>query len=60
MCAGREYRVDRRLTLPRDVNTHQAAASHIDGVLTLTIPKLAGAPTKRLKVAPLVPMPAAS
>jgi len=61
--AGREYRVHRRFTLPRDADMFQAAASHTDGVLMLTMPKLTEAPAKRLKIAPsapLTPLPAAS
>jgi len=54
--AGYEYRVDRRFTLPRDADAHQASASHTDGVLTVTIPtlaeRLAEAPTTRLKILP--------
>jgi len=53
---GCEFRVDRRFTLPRNADAHQAAASHIDGVLTLTIPTLEEGqeevPTKRIKVFP--------
>ena len=49
---GREYRVARRLTLPRDANVEQAAASHTDGVLTIQLPKLEAPAAKRLKIEP--------
>ena len=55
---GREYRVVRRLTLPRDADAEQAAASHTDGVLTIQLPKAEAPAAKRLKIEPSAPLPA--
>ena len=55
---GRDYRVVRRLTLPRDADAEQAAASHTDGVLTIQLPKAEAPAAKRLKIEPSAPLPA--
>lgn len=40
----------RRFKLPRDVDTENIAASHADGVLTLTLPRAAANTPRRIAV----------
>jgi len=56
--AGHKYQVKRRFELPSDADADAAAATHQDGVLTLTVPRTAAPNTaKRLKIAPAAPLP---
>jgi len=55
--ARHRYRVERRFDLPRDADAGAAAATHLDGVLTVSVPKLAPPAPKRLKIAPAPPAP---
>jgi len=50
--AGYAYAVDRRFSLPCDADYAATTASHLDGVLTLSMPKLAPLAAKRLKIEP--------
>jgi len=56
--AGHKYQVKRRFELPSDADANGTAATHQDGVLTLTVPRTA-APNvaKRLKIAPAAQPP---
>jgi len=60
--AGKKYRINRSFTLPRDADEHAVAATHIDGVLTITVPKLAPPEAKKLAIAvePAAAAPAAA
>lgn len=54
---GYQYSVKRRFELPSDADSDAAAARHLDGVLTLTVPRAAAPAAKRLKIEPAVPLP---
>lgn len=43
-------RFERSLSLPKSVDTENISANYLDGVLTLDIPKIAEASTKRIEV----------
>jgi len=58
--AGYAYRIDRRFDLPRDADADAAAASHLDGVLTISVPKLAPPEAKRLTIEPAAAAAAAA
>ena len=49
---GLSYRVDRRFELPRDADADAASASHLDGVLTVSVPRLAPPVPKKLPIEP--------
>ena len=55
---GLNYRVDRRFELPRDADADAASASHLDGVLTVSVPRLAPPVQKKLAIEPAAAPPA--
>ncbi len=43
--------IDRRYRLPRDADVEKATAAHVDGVLTITLPKKAAPKPKSIAIA---------
>ena len=57
--AGFRYRVDRTFELPRDADEGAMSANHVDGVLTLSVSKLAPPAAKKITIESAVPVAAA-